>query len=111
MPLQRSYQLFATDSDMHLFRIKGILSVRHADVQDEDEQYVDDNGLDARRYIVQAVHDLWEIHPASDDLGWDRSLTSDGTLPERTCKLVFIGRYLREDDLREGFRECFVHTN
>ena len=98
-------------SEMHLFRIKGILSVRHTDVEEEDEKYVDHNGLDARRYIVQAVHDLWEIHPASDDLRWDRSLEAGDTLPARSCKLVLIGRFLREDDLRIGFKSCFIDAN
>ena len=84
--------------EMKLFRIKGILSC-HA--QDEDKEYVNDDGLDTRRFIVQAVHDLWEIHPASDDLQWNQDET-------RTCKLVLIGRYLRQDDLRAGFKSCFI---
>lgn len=88
-----------TYNEMKLFRIKGILSC-HA--QDEDSQYVDDSGLDTRRFIVQAVHDLWEIHPASDDLQWDPG-------EARTCKLVLIGRFLRQDDLRAGFKSCFVY--
>lgn len=97
----------ASDGEMQLFRIKGILSVCHGDddVQDEDEApYINDsNGLDSRRFIVQAVHDLWEIHPASDDLQWDAG-------EDRTSKLVLIGRFLREDELRAGFQACFMEN-
>ena len=95
---------------MQLFRIKGILSIRHANVDADDDPYVDETGLDARRYIVQAVHDLWEIHPASDDLQWDRLLDGEDTLPARTCKLVVIGRFLQEEELRTGFRSCFLDS-
>lgn len=90
--------------ETHLFRIKGILSVRHEEVEQDDEQYVHDDGLDSRRYIVQAVHDLWEIHSASDDLQWNND-------EPRICKLVLIGRYLRQDELRAGFKACFMGTN
>jgi Cobalamin synthesis protein cobW C-terminal domain len=62
-------------------------------------------------YVVQAVHDLWEIHPASDDLQWDRPLDGQDTLPVRTCKLVLIGRFLQEDGLRTGFNSCFLDSN
>ena len=103
----------SSSSEMQIFRIKGILSVGHVDVSDVDiEPYVDEQGLDSRRYIVQAVHDLWEIHPASDDLQWDRPLDGQDTLlPVRTCKLVLIGRFLHEDDLRTGFNSCFLDSN
>ena len=102
-----------------IFRIKGIVSVRHESTNDEhyQESYLSDNAtlLDARRFIVQAVHDLWDIHPASDDLAWDTITATDPTLgacetdlkkEERTCKLVVIGRFLEEESLRAGFRSC-----
>lgn len=101
----------SSSSEMQVFRIKGILSVGHTDVDADDESYLDKEGLDSRRYIVQAVHDLWEIHPASDDLQWDRPLDGQDTLPVRTCKLVLIGRFLQEDDLRTGFSSCFLDSN
>jgi len=76
---------------MSVFRIKGILSVRHPlDVDGDGTVIPDDDpdydpvtgarsgpdaidpltGLDRRRYIVQAVNDLWDIHPAGDALRW-----------------------------------------
>jgi G3E family GTPase len=65
--------------------------------------------LDARRYIVQAVHDLWDIHPASNDLRWDRhDIVTAKDNSERCCKVVVIGRELNEADLKAGFLSCFV---
>ena len=100
-----------------IFRIKGILSVKHSDISliddDEVKRYlsVADNStqtmhVDSRRYIVQAVHDLWDIHPASDDLQWTCHDVASET--ERICKLVIIGRSLKHDELRSGFSSCFV---
>ena len=69
-----------------IFRIKGIVSAFYnEDVNldldgrgtgedqgnstNKNEKYHDvSTGLDQRRFIVQACHDLWEVHPASDDL-------------------------------------------
>jgi G3E family GTPase len=98
------------DETMRIFRVKGILSVRHEedDVAPEDHQFVDHAGLDIRRYVVQAVHDLWEIHPASADLHWDQALPGETNVPSRSCKLVVIGRHLREEVLRSGFEACCV---
>ena len=98
------------DETMRIFRVKGILSVRREedDLEDEDQPYVDDAGLDIRRHIVQAVHDLWEIHPASADLQWDKALPGETEVPNRSCKLVVIGRRLREDELRSGFEACLI---
>jgi G3E family GTPase len=91
-----------------IYRIKGILSVQHdasatGVIDDGDIPYVDADGLDTRRHIVQGVHDLWEIHPASDNLRWDRMDNED-----RTCKMVVIGRCLQPATLKEGFLACFV---
>jgi len=103
-----------------IFRIKGILSVRHSTtatttttaattttkdsilLEEEEKEFVNDDGVDERRYIVQAVYDLWDVHPGSGDcqeLRW-----AEGE--ERCCKLVVIGRYLQESDLRTAFRSC-----
>ena len=112
-------------SQQTIFRIKGILSVQHSDtslIDDCDVQkYLskvgtestsaaatcdsDSTYLDSRRYIVQAVHDLWDIHPASDDLQWTcHEVTAES---DRICKLVIIGRSLKQEDLRAGFLSCF----
>ncbi|KAL7530115.1 hypothetical protein ACHAXR_003316, partial [Thalassiosira sp. AJA248-18] len=96
-----------------IYRIKGILSVGHA-VDEMGEtipnDWVDDglaaglvspdDLLDRRRFIVQAVNDLWDVHPASQNLCWDANET-------RCCKIVVIGRWLDESHLQEGFRDCF----
>lgn len=93
---------------MKLFRIKGILSVRHNDVIDEDRDFVDDKCVDIRRYIVQAVHDLWEIHPANEHLNWDQPIEGQNVLETRSCKLIFIGRFLNHEVLTKSFERCFV---
>jgi G3E family GTPase len=99
-----------------LFRIKGIVSVRmpRSDAAEEEVEVVDDDDddddkrytdpvtlLDQRRYIVQAVHDIWEVHPASDNLQWEAD-------EERVCKMVLIGKGLQSEELRAGFLACFV---
>jgi len=90
---------------MRIFRIKGILSVRHdsssLDDIDAPADAIDANGLDRRRHIVQGVNDLWEIHPGSDALRYE-----DGE--ERVCKLIFIGRCLDRESLLKGFDACFA---
>ena len=93
-------------NEMRIFRIKGILSVQHPPGEDWDnvdadnQKNVDKSGLDHRRYIVQGVNDLWEIHPGSDTLRYADE-------EERICKLIFIGRCLDRAKLLEGFGECF----
>ncbi len=86
---------------MQLFRIKGILSVKHSQLDEEDEPFAGDDGIDTRRFIVQGVYDLWEIHPASVNLSWDAG-------EERFCKLIVIGRHLQNEQLQSGFQSCFV---
>ena len=103
----------SSSSQQDIFRSKGILSlVYHEDnntveslTNDEDVNsttttYRTSDGLDTRRYILQAVHDLWEIYPAKDDLQWQET-------EERVCKIVLIGRNLHEEELKQGFRNCF----
>ena len=92
-------------NEMRIFRVKGILSVKnppddYPDNADADSKNVSSSGLDHRRYIVQGVNDLWEIHPGSDSLRY-----ADGE--ERICKLIFIGRCLDREKLLGGFKECF----
>lgn len=93
---------------MQIYRIKGVVSVVHDSnhfLDDkEKERYTSQVGkewLDQRRYIVQAVHDLWEVHPGSDNLLFEPS-------EERIGKIVVIGKYLPRERLEQGFRSCFV---
>ena len=97
-----------------IYRVKGICSIQHLvdsegdiipasnDFVDEalNEGFVKQDGLDRRRFIVQAVHDLWDVVP-SENLFWDTNET-------RCCKIIVIGKRLDEKVLREGFLECFV---
>ena len=104
-----------------IYRIKGILSVKHAvdditgEIIPQSNDWVDDGletglvicsesdiGLDKRRFIVQAVNDLWDVLPASNNLCWDDNDT-------RCCKIIIIGKWLNEDELQKGFDQCF-HT-
>jgi len=97
---------------MQIFRIKGVVSVIHDPNEALDSIENDDNYMiprkgsqqllsDRRRYIVQAVHDLWEVHPASDNLCFD-------TNEERMGKVVIIGKYLPAKELEKGFQACFL---
>ncbi len=93
----------SSSTQQQIFRIKGICSVV---ASDDYEMEVDMNanptGLDPRRFIVQAVHDLWDIQPVtSKALFWD-------TNEKRNCKLVVIGKNLQHQDLKEGFERCLV---
>lgn len=119
-----------SDTQQQIFRIKGILSVRASDDyfweegNDEDDvasvggDTEDGNGnssnnntaatdpaapfLDPRRFIVQGVHDLWDIQPVTNtNLHWKSE-------EERTGKIVVIGKSLQEADLRAGFEACFL---
>jgi G3E family GTPase len=97
-----------------IYRVKGVVSVQHSigsagNVVPASNDFVDDglsggfvnerDGLDGRRYIVQAVHDLWDV-TASKNLFWNPNDT-------RCCKIIVIGKRLDEKALRDGFMECF----
>ena len=104
-----------------IYRVKGVLSVIHAvdgatgSVVPGSNDHVDDgiaaglvdpdDGRDGRRFIVQAVNDLWDVLPASADLCWDDDAAGGGT---RCCRVIVIGKWLDEARLRAGFGECFV---
>lgn len=92
-----------------IYRVKGVLSVIHDDhLDDNDEGLVNSNdGTDRRRYIVQAVHDLWDIQPASMDLCWNDDDNASAA-ETRCCKVIIIGKCLDVDRLRMGFMECFM---
>lgn len=96
---------------MKIFRIKGIMSVKHPMINDSattdyDDltNFIDEDRFDRRKYIVQGVNDLWEIHAASESLCW----RSDESTQARLCKLVVIGRYLDRSALSSGFTSCLV---
>mmetsp|Transcript_17003 Transcript_17003/g.27822 ORF Transcript_17003/g.27822 Transcript_17003/m.27822 type:complete len:500 (+) Transcript_17003:103-1602(+) len=98
-----------------IYRAKGVVSVQHLidptgnvvrvpnnDIDDEERSssFINkSNGLDDRRYILQAVHDLWDTIP-SKNLFWDPNDT-------RCCKIIVIGKRLDEKALQEGFMKCF----
>ena len=91
---------------MHIFRVKGILSISHSTGYEETiDGVIDENGVDKRRYIVQAVNDLWDIQPAGDELRWT---STNGVSEDRLCKLVVIGRHLDRMELMKGFKSCFI---
>mmetsp|Transcript_13429 Transcript_13429/g.27250 ORF Transcript_13429/g.27250 Transcript_13429/m.27250 type:complete len:401 (+) Transcript_13429:436-1638(+) len=95
-----------------IYRVKGVISVQHSidstgnvvsNDFDEDgrmSSFINErDGLDKRRYILQAVHDLWDV-TASTNLFWDPNDT-------RCCKIIVIGKRLDEKALQEGFIKCF----
>lgn len=90
------------DDAQRVFRMKGVVAVRQYEASDTyDEDYVTADMLDNRRFILQSVHDLWDLYPASDDLRWKAE-------EDRTNKVVVIGKNLDEATLRKGFRDCVV---
>ena len=113
-----------------IFRIKGILSVRHgpnvakgdgdddADDEEEDRYIHPVTRIDRRRFIVQAVHDLWDIYPASGsgpDTFWDDhdnyqddSHECQQQQPDRTSQLVVIGRHLQGEVLQQALEACRI---
>lgn len=106
------YDRTQLSDEQRIFRLKGILSVRHA--QDSDEVLNNKNdsdhctfvdaatAIDRRRFIVQGVHDLWDIHATrSADFAWKDD-------DERCCRLIVIGRHLQAKGLQEGFDACRI---
>ncbi|KAG7357367.1 CobW/hypB/UreG, nucleotide-binding domain containing protein [Nitzschia inconspicua] len=93
-------------TEQQIFRMKGIVSAYYVKEDEDDNSNLgnvyrmETSGLDRRRFILQAVHDLWEVYPASDDLMFQPN-------EERACKVIVIGKFLNEAKLRSGFRSCF----
>lgn len=90
------------DGQQHIFRIKGIVSARcnQDKVEEKDWECCDpETGVSSRRYIIQAVYDLWECYSSREYFGADE---------DRACKLVVIGRHLHREELLEGFRSCLI---
>jgi len=105
----------ANSKSQLIYRVKGILSVRHAidnmgKIIPASNDWVDDgivagvvdsiDGLDQRRFILQSVHDLWDVFPASENLNWETTET-------RCCKVIVIGKHLDRGELQDGFTACF----
>lgn len=91
-----------TMGKMLIFRMKGVLSVHLDDFDDVDDtarNQIDGDGFDERKYILQAVNDLWDIKSSSMD--WSPN-------EERICKIVLIGRNLDRSSLSAEFMKCFV---
>lgn len=65
-----------------IYRMKGVLAIKDFD----------------RRFVFQGVHMMFEGMP-------DRLWNPD---EERISKMVFIGRDLEEDVIREGFEQCLA---
>ncbi|CAM9278989.1 unnamed protein product, partial [Discosporangium mesarthrocarpum] len=65
-------------------RIKGLVSVEGR----------------VEKFVVQGVYDLFDVTPATS------AVWAEGE--ERRCKLVFIGKHLRLEDLEEGLGSCMV---
>ena len=66
-----------------IFRLKGVLAVKgHKE-----------------KFVFQGVHMLLDAEPFSK---WKPN-------EERTCKMVFIGRRLDRDELRQGFESCLAN--
>lgn len=95
-----------------IFRLKGILSVGKLPVNESDDNFlieqpaVTDEKVfeDHRRFIVQGVYDLWDIHPCTTaDLFWE-----DGE--DRVSKIIIIGCNLEVSALQKGFNECKLTT-
>lgn len=90
------------DNTPRIFRMKGIVSVRQYEASDTfDPDYVDNDMIDKRRFILQSVHDLWELHPATDGFQWDAD-------DKRLHKVVVIGKNLDESQIRQGFNDCLA---
>lgn len=89
----------SSDTESHIFRMKGILSVAsHSDSRLDTTEYLDEQRVDRRRYILQVVHDLWEVHPGLD-LKWNED-------EHRQSKVVVIGKHLKAGELRDGLHSC-----
>lgn len=104
-PKRYGGDLAVDDGRQQIFRIKGIVSVRcnRDKVEEKDWQCCDpETGINSRRFIIQAVYDLWECHASNNDFGPDE---------ERECKVVVIGRNLRRAELKTGFRACRIDAS
>jgi G3E family GTPase len=94
----------AIAQQQQIFRLKGVLSVWYDSENEEGGDLFRIQSakgvLDRRRFIVQGVYDLFDIHACtSPDLYWQRE-------EERCGKLIVIGRCLDGAELQRGFDQC-----
>jgi G3E family GTPase len=81
-----------TNHRQQIYRLKGILSV--------GKLIGNTCSTDHRRFIVQGVYDLWDIHPCTTpDLFWKDE-------EDRISKIIIIGRNLEVSTLKDGFNKC-----
>jgi G3E family GTPase len=104
---QHEQQAITRELTMSIMRVKGILSIQHENsncIGTHSNHSMCGNmsyvSLDQRKYVVQAVHDLWEILPCKTLKFQEEE--------ERCCKVIVIGRFLDEQYLRDTFSHCLV---
>ncbi|OWZ12914.1 Cobalamin synthesis protein [Phytophthora megakarya] len=69
-----------------LFRIKGVVAVAG----------------ESNKFILQAVHELFEVYASDEQWANDELDSKDG----RVTQVVFIGLHLRKSELETGLRSC-----
>jgi G3E family GTPase len=103
LPHYKQRQQTKDEPQMNIMRVKGILSVQHENSGKDDINFCDDFNVlkeNRRKYVVQAVHDLWEILPCETLTFQDNE--------ERCCKVIVIGRFLDETYLQDTFSLCMA---
>jgi len=111
--IKKGHHVTEESTTMRIFRMKGILSIRQDNAnEDEDEDENEENDTpnndfidaatkcDKRKYILQAVHDLWDVYPTTSE--------TFGDTEPRSCKVVVIGKRLDREELQVGFDKCFI---
>jgi hypothetical protein len=67
-----------------------------------------------RLYILQAVHEIFEVNPSLYPVRMDKKKVDRNGLNadiEHDCNLfVFIGKNLSEDNLKEMLMGCLINT-
>ncbi|CAH0490017.1 unnamed protein product [Peronospora farinosa] len=79
---------FDTVKHQKLFRVKGVVAVAG----------------DPHKFILQAVHELFEVYPSEECWTKDELNGTDA----RVTQVVFIGLNLRKNELQAGLEGCIV---
>lgn len=79
--------------EMKIYRIKGVIHVEYDHHSDSDNRLL---------YIVQAVHEVFDVQPSSVTIGSIDDSTNGMN------KLVVIGRYLDANFLQNSFESCLI---
>ncbi|RLN45035.1 hypothetical protein BBJ28_00014643 [Nothophytophthora sp. Chile5] len=77
-----------------LFRVKGVVAIVN----------------EPNKFILQAVHELFEVYPSEERWAVDE-LSNDGGEEARCTQVVFIGLHLRKDELVAGLQGCVANDN